>query len=352
MTGKNPERVPIYTEVNYKDGITIPRFGIGSKPSKLKKLDLFMDPELYLNWQLQCINDRMELKLLDDWVPSLFVWYGVCVLSSAFGCSVKFQPSEDPWAHPMLFSAKDVYSLKKPDLRKSGLCKQVLETMQVWQEKTEGKIPIRINNDQSPMDIATQILNFSEFLTGLYEYPKEIHYLLSLVTEAIIEWQEIQAKIIGNQWNGGWQHWTPKGNGALLADDVLVNLSPSSYEEFGVPYISRISKVFGGIFLHYCATFKENPLHNLESLLKIENFKGLETQLLSIKELIRVRDVFNGTAVILCKPPACIDIREHLSVMKGAKHILYLGGDSDFISSPEDLDILREKINVARELLE
>lgn len=346
LSGEDPTRVPIYVHMNYRDGIAIPRWGCGSKPSNLDKADLFKDPELYLDWQTRCLMHRMELALCDDWIPSLFAWYGVCVLASAFGCPVEFHPGQDPWARPALFDVKEVYSLRRPDLRKSGLCKKVLETIKLWQDRTEARIPIRVNNDQSALDVATQVLAFTEFLAGIYEHPQEIHHLLSMVTDAIIEWQDIQEEVIENRWEGGWEHRTPPGGGALLADDVLINLSPSTYEEFGVPYNSRVSGRLGGLFIHYCAHPDSNPLHNLETLLKMDGFKGVETQMRSVEELVRVRDTVGDTAVVLCAPPPGLGVREHLALMKGSRHILYLDPE---VSAPGESDELRQTIAVARE---
>jgi len=61
--------------------------------------------------------------------------------------------------------------------------------------------------------------------------------------------------------------------GLCLADDTpLIMLSPSMYEEFALPYNSRIGEAFGGVHLHSCGDYR----HNLDNILKITNVRSIQ----------------------------------------------------------------------------
>ena len=48
-------------------------------------------------------------------------------------------------------------------------------------------------------------------------------------------------------------------------------VSPDVYRAFFVPYLGRISRAFGGLYLHACGNFA----HNLGAMLEIEQLRGI-----------------------------------------------------------------------------
>jgi hypothetical protein len=49
-------------------------------------------------------------------------------------------------------------------------------------------------------------------------------------------------------------------------------LSPSMYEEFALPYNSRIGEALGGVHIHSCGDYR----HNLDNILKITNVRSIQ----------------------------------------------------------------------------
>lgn len=210
------------------------------------------DPELDLKYQLHAVQFDVEsLDLGYANLPSIFPYFGVCVIPSAFGCEIEFPEYGHPMAHHLFDAPEDVYKLRMPDLRKDGLCPRVLERIDYFQEKTKGMIPIRGATINDPLDVATQIWNINTFMMSTRSHPKEIHHLMSLVTDAIIEFTKIQAERIANRFR--YDHlriWHERG--VSIIGDVSGMISAADYEELVRPYHNRISDAFNGISLRNC----------------------------------------------------------------------------------------------------
>ena len=70
--------------------------------------------------------------------------------------------------------------------------------MRLWQDKTEGIIPLGNTDPQSPLDVACLIWKIDDFLLACYTNKKEVHYLLNMLTESFIEFYSAQHEIIRN----------------------------------------------------------------------------------------------------------------------------------------------------------
>jgi hypothetical protein len=210
------------------------------------------DPELDLKYQLHAVRFDVEsLELGYCNLPSIFPYFGVCVIPSAFGCEIEFPEYGHPMAHSLFEVPEDVYKLKMPDLRKDGLCPRVLDRIDYFQEKTKGTIPIRGATINDPLDVATQIWNINTFMMSTRTHRKEIHHLMSMVTDAIIEFTKIQAERITNRFR--YDHlriWHERG--IHIIGDVSGMISAADYEELVRPYHTRLSEAFDGISLRNC----------------------------------------------------------------------------------------------------
>jgi 5-methyltetrahydrofolate--homocysteine methyltransferase len=108
----------------------------------------------------------------------------------------------------------------------------------------------------------------------MYREPKMVHEMCELVTTAFIEWVRVQKKHIGeplNRSNGLQGVWAPAGIGVWESDDDLVLVDAGLYEEFMVPYVSRILEAFGGGQVHFCG----NGAHQVDNLLKMKGLRAV-----------------------------------------------------------------------------
>ena len=60
----------------------------------------------------------------------------------------------------------------------SPLMEKVLDTIELFNDQTDGQIPIALTDTQSPMNTASLIVRTEELLMGCYSNPEAVHHLL------------------------------------------------------------------------------------------------------------------------------------------------------------------------------
>jgi len=237
--------------------------------------EVFFSREKNLIFQLANINLTLEHDT--DYVPYLDPFEGVTVLSEAFGCSVEVPFNGDPWIKNPLIrkNQEDAYSLKKPEL-KNDVYIRTLETLKYFEEKSGGMLRVGATDPQGPLDVASLIWNNQDFLQACVLNKKEAHYILDLVTEAFIEFYSMQYESLKKP--AYPVHSFPlvdSSDGISISDDEAILLSPALYEEFGLPYLNRISDAFGGLYYHCCGDFG----FILDQILKIRGLRAINGHL-------------------------------------------------------------------------
>ena len=236
--------------------------------------EIFFSPEKNLIMQLANIILTLEYKT--DYVPYLDPFEGVTILAEAFGCPVEVPDNGDPWVRdPIIKSPHDVYNIKKP-AKDNGVYKRIFDTLKFFEEETGFQIPVGATDPQGPLDIASLIWDNNNFLTACITNKKEVHYLLDIITEAFIEFYTMQYDILKNP--AFPVHSFPlidSNDGISISDDETILLSPDLFDEFGIPYLNRISDAFGGLYYHCCGDFG----HVLDKILKIKGLRAINAHL-------------------------------------------------------------------------
>lgn len=243
--------------------------------------DRFRNPELDVQYQLNQIRRDIEhieagaeAGVGNTSMPGFnLLHFGTGPLATAFGAKLIIRENDQPFFEPAVHTAEEVLALKKPDLNRDGILRQLLERIDYYNEATRGKIPLTPSDTAGPWSIATQIWHYEDMLEAIHTAPEAVHYLLDLVTECIIDFYNIQETRIG-RWSGTHVSlpypWYPSGTG--IGDDCMVCVSPSIWEEFFLPYNDRLAREYGGIFYHCCMGYERY----FESLTKSYNFIGFD----------------------------------------------------------------------------
>jgi hypothetical protein len=199
----------------------------------------------------------MSMQTGSDFFPFLDPFEGVTIIAESFGCKTHVQHNGDPVVSgPIIKTAEDVYSLTKPGLD-HPVFQRIFETQKVWGEATGWQVPIGTTDPQSPLDVVSIMWETENFYMSLYDNPKEMHYLLDLVTETFIEFYSEQLERIKNP--AFPVHLFPlvsTNDGIAVSEDQMINMSPTLYEEFGLQYLDRVSDAFGGVYFHSCGNFE------------------------------------------------------------------------------------------------
>ncbi|MBC7333465.1 MAG: hypothetical protein H5T85_03245 [Actinobacteria bacterium] len=241
----------------------------------------FIDDEYDLKTQLKNISDRVKAGCWDDTVLSLWPYQGVYVIAEAFGCQTIYHDNREPSAKPVIDNIRQVDKLK-PNLNNSNSFKRVMTKIKYFQSVVKDKIPVSMTDLQSPIDIASQIVNYSELIYAMKDDPKRVHNLLRMITEILIESIYEMKKVLLTDWPASLFRWLPRG--IFLSDDLLAVLSPELYNEFAVPYNEILAKEFNGLVLHSCGVY----LHNIPVLLKTKGLLGINFHEFTVNDISRL----------------------------------------------------------------
>ncbi|MCL2814291.1 MAG: uroporphyrinogen decarboxylase family protein, partial [Oscillospiraceae bacterium] len=217
------------------------------------------DAEYDLAVQLRVARRKIEMLEAGSTGPGSFpslnlIHFGTGPIATAFGAEMVMQTGIQPHFEPAVHDAGDVQKIEKPDLYRSGRLGAILDRIEFFNEATQGKIPISISDNAGPWSIATSVWHYEDMLEGIYTCPEAVRHLLKLVTEAIIEVDEIQMETARNAWgvigDTGGGGYPPRGAG--VGDDVMVTVSTPVWKEFFLPYNEILSRKYGGIIYHCC----------------------------------------------------------------------------------------------------
>lgn len=324
-----------------------PLYCIGVKGTAIPKGKLVEDFALLLSAEKERIARKEDIEDYD--IPAVRTDFGTAIFPSAFGCPLSFSENDYPWSAPIIFDdPKKVYELGKPPLE-AGLLSRVLRFTDFVVANTS--YPVKMTDLQGPIDTVYLMWESNAFFAALLEAKEAVHYLLDLVTELLIEVVKAQRERVGEREfiPCHLPQYIPWGEGICVSEDLLALLSPKLYREFSLPYLSRLSRAFGGVFIHSCGNF----VHNLPVLREVEGLRGVnfgatETP---VEEVLRVLggEVVVSPHVGLNKDIVFQDIFEYLEHLYRVGRDypgLYILVDTTNSLMAEDMDWSKEELTM------
>lgn len=247
-------------------------FGYGGFPMPK---DYWTNPASMVRYQEESFEKHLQNVTGDDTVPYFMPWFGTGVIASAFGCKIKEATGmgDDPGViSTCVKEVSDIAKLKMPEPYKDGLMPTVLQFIDYAVEHSD--LPVGLTDMNSPLCTAAQLCGYDNLFVWMYDEPEAVHELMGKITDTFIHWVKVQKEHIGEPLNtsGGLQGvWAPEGVGIWVSDDDLVSMSADLYEEFVVPYNSRVFEAFGGGTVHFCG----NGCHQTDNLLRTKNIRAV-----------------------------------------------------------------------------
>lgn len=188
-------------------------------------LDYFADDDVWFNANLKAVRQFEQIMFL----PGFWSEFGMCTEPSAFGAKCIFQENTFPSVGKMMDDYSAIKKLVKPDCRTDGLLPFVIRRLRHCRKSIEAAgHSIRFVVSRGPLNIASYLLGHTEFLIGVKIEPEEIHKLLKLVTDFIIDWINYQAKCFDTI------------GGIFILDDLIGFLSENDFQQFALPYLKKI----------------------------------------------------------------------------------------------------------------
>ena len=218
----------------------------------------------------------------DEFYPAFSSGLEQVTIPSMFGC-VKEIISGSDYVKPIINSPDDVYSLPEIDIRKGYICHDILSRMAYKYRRAGGRIPLYMTDIQGPFSCAAQMWGIQDFLCDLEEYPNQAHHLLSLCTDAIIQYFDAMYDV--TEGNLVPIHcmpyiWVPKDCGVAVSDDFMAIVGAETVRDYSAPYMDIIGERFGGITTHSCGNINHvaSVLNEMKTI-KALNFSATETDL-------------------------------------------------------------------------
>ncbi|MGD0655953.1 MAG: uroporphyrinogen decarboxylase family protein [Thermoguttaceae bacterium] len=188
-------------------------------------MDYFSDDRAWLQSNLKAARQFERIMFL----PGFWAEYGMCTEPSAFGSKCIWHENDFPSAGKMLFRYEDVNNLTKPNCRSDGLLPFVIKRLRRCRGAIEDSgHRIRFAVSRGPLNVASYLLGHTELLLGLKIQPEEIHKLLSLATDFIVDWLVYQAECFDTI------------GGVFILDDLIGFLGDNDFQQFVLPYFKKI----------------------------------------------------------------------------------------------------------------
>jgi len=298
--------------------------------------------------QLQAIIEHAEWS--DDYIPGLSPGINQAMLPAYFGCTEETSPMTSRII-PVINSPNDVYNLPEMGFGSETLAGKMLDKMSFFNRETHGMLPVYEADLQGPFSVASQVWGIESFLVAVYEYPNEVHHLLSLCTDVVIKFAKLMRDIVDNNWipyHCAPAVWLPPEKGIAYSEDLLAVVSPKIIREFIRPYCEQVAKEFGGVILHSCGSINHviDELNQIDGLIGL-NFASSETNLPLLAESADdslVLTVHNSP--VSCNGLPIPNAVEHIRLCKSVFHqshkkiLCQVFGGIDM--SPQDVEKLIE----------
>jgi uroporphyrinogen-III decarboxylase len=191
----------------------------------ISTLDYYASGETWLAANLKAVRTFPEVMFL----PGFWSEFGMCTEPSAFGTRCRWAEQDLPFAERNLKTIDDIRSLEKPKAKADGLLPFVIRRLQLHRNAIEDAgHSIRFAVSRGPLNIASFLMGTTEFLMAIRTHPDETHQLLTLVTDFIVDWLQVQKECL------------PSIRGIFVLDDIVGFLGEGDLRNAAVPHLKRI----------------------------------------------------------------------------------------------------------------
>ena len=167
-------------------------------------------------------------------LPGVFADLGVVVEVSAFGGRIRWFEDGAPFIGQVIRDPSDIDDLKPPRAGRDGLMPLQLTQREAMRRKlkAQGHEMERWAMSMGPAEISGLLMGYDRFYLAMYDEPRRLHALLSLVAELIIEWVRTQDAAFGG------------AEVVCIADHVFSQVPPAMAREFFLPHMQAIFAAF------------------------------------------------------------------------------------------------------------
>ena len=213
------------------------------------------DRKQSLEWQLGALLKSMDYKA--DVPNFLEPWYGLGTVACSFGIDYIWSPGQSPATKHAFESIDDALAFDIKPVAETEVGKHTMEMIEYFLDQSKGKLPIAMSDIQSPFNIASLIVDTSNFLLSMVMEPEKVLKFLDIIAELEIDFYSKQKALIGDclakPGHGFASSRVFEGFG--MSDDNIVMIDEASYINYMAPSFTRLGDAFGGSVHHSCGNF-------------------------------------------------------------------------------------------------
>jgi hypothetical protein len=223
-------------------------------------------------------NYRRRVEFLeavsDDGVPYARVNTATHLYAAAFGCRVHLFGDSNPCALPLVRSAAEADRIELPDVWKSRMLGRVFDMAHEVRRRLGPDAPIGPPDVQTGFDTACLIWNKEDLYTAMgdQEGRAAVKRLAAKCAAFLSDFLAAYRREFGGTSPCHCPDvWSPPDLGPWVSNDECGALSTAMAEEFCMPELLELSRRFGSLGMHCCASAE----HQFDSWKKIPGFYAL-----------------------------------------------------------------------------
>lgn len=258
------------------------------------------DMQKSLHWQLGALRESMKYQA--DVPNFLEPWYGIGTVASSFGFDYVWEPGQAPAVNGKFDTLDQLLGTATVPVKETPIGKHTLDMVEYFLDRTKGRLPMSYCDIQSPLNVASNIVDSNQFYIDFFLDPDKMKEALDKIADLLIDFTGIQHEMIGDclaKPGHGFASSRMFG-GFGMSDDTVVMLSNDIYVDTVIPSFVKAGNRFGGGVFHSCGNWSGKK----EDVVKIEDIRMADGAFSKATDpdanpTEGFADAFAGTGVVL-----------------------------------------------------
>lgn len=192
--------------------------------------------DYYTDKQVQFQTQDLLQKTYPDTLllPGFYPDFGLAAEAAGFGCELEWSDINAPVPKPRFRSMSEIRDMKPVNVRTDGLFPEIIDRYHYLQDHMDPAYITKFGyvdgtaQPLGPIELAAAMIGYSTMLSETYFHPEELHLLLRICTDTLIEWLHEVERHVG------------KLKRLIVQDHFACQVSPEMCEEFVFPYLRRV----------------------------------------------------------------------------------------------------------------